>query len=127
MEVYDPCCGSGGLLIKCYLRFIEKSKSKKSPKPLRFYGQEILAPTFAMAKMNAFIHDMETQIALGDTMIRPAFTKPDGSIRKFDLVTANPMWNQDFSQDTYENDAYNRFGSGYPPSSAVSTKRVSKV
>lgn len=118
-EVYDPCCGSGGLLIKCYLRFREKYKGKKSAGPLRFHGQEILHSTFAMAKMNAFIHDMETQIALGDTMIRPAFTNADGSIRRFDIVTANPMWNQDFSQGTYENDAYNRFSFGYPPSNTA--------
>lgn len=118
-EVYDPCCGSGGLLIKCYLRFGEKYQEDPSVAPLRFYGQEILHSTFAMAKMNAFIHDMETQIALGDTMVRPAFTNPDGSIRRFDIVTANPMWNQDFSQDTYENDSYNRFNFGYPPSNTA--------
>ena len=118
-EVYDPCCGSGGLLIKCYLRFREKYKKKPASAPLKFYGQEILHSTFAMAKMNAFIHDMETQIALGDTMNRPAFTNADGSIRRFDIVTANPMWNQDFSQDTYENDSYNRFSFGYPPSNSA--------
>ena len=118
-EVYDPCCGSGGLLIKCYLRFREKYEKIPSAIPLKFYGQEILHSTFAMAKMNAFIHDMEAQIALGDTMNRPAFTNKDGSIRKFDIVTANPMWNQDFSQDTYENDPYNRFSFGYPPSNSA--------
>jgi len=85
---------------------------------LRFYGQETLHPTFAMAKMNMFIHDMETEIRLGDTMVRP-FTNIDGSLRKFDLVTANPMWNQNFSQDVYENDPFNRFKSGYPPSSSA--------
>jgi len=115
-EVYDPCCGSGGLLIKCYLRFREKYDEDPKVKPLRFFGQEILASTFAMAKMNAFIHDMEAQVALGDTMNRPAFLRSGGALRKFDVVTANPMWNQDFSQDTYENDAHERFAFGYPPS-----------
>lgn len=117
--IYDPCCGSGGLLIKCYLRFRAKYYADSSIAPLRFNGQEILHTTFAMAKMNAFIHDMETRIALGDTMHRPAFNNPDGSLKKFDIVTANPMWNQDFSQDTYENDPYNRFSFGYPPSSSA--------
>ena len=117
--IYDPCCGSGGLLIKCYLRFRAKYDDDPSIAPLKFNGQEILHTTFAMAKMNAFIHDMETQIALGDTMNRPAFTNPDGSLQKFDIVTANPMWNQDFSQATYENDSYNRFNFGYPPSSSA--------
>jgi len=69
--------------------------------------------------MNTFIHDMEADIALGDTMTRPAFTTPEGSLKKFDLVAANPMWNQNFSQSTYENDPYNRFIFGYPPSSSA--------
>lgn len=119
LEVYDPCCGSGGLLIKCFLRFKEKYRRDASRLPLKFYGQEILHSTFAMAKMNTFIHDMEAQIVLGDTMNRPAFTTSEGSLRKFDLVTANPMWNQDFSQDVFENDTYNRFIFGYPPSSSA--------
>ena len=118
-EVYDPCCGSGGLLIKCLLRLKEKHGDDASAAPLKFFGQEILHSTFAMAKMNAFIHDMEAQIALGDSMNRPAYTSQGGSLRKFDLVAANPMWNQDFPQATYENDAYGRFGLGYPPSSSA--------
>ena len=118
-EIYDPCCGSGGLLIKCYLRFREKYDEDPSIAPLRFYGQEILHATFAMAKMNAFIQDIEAEISLGDTMARPAFLNPDGSLGAFDIVTANPMWNQDFSQETYESDPYNRFNAGYPPSSSA--------
>jgi len=118
-EIYDPCCGSGGLLIKCYLRFRERYGEDSSISPLKFYGQEILHSTFAMAKMNLFIHDMETQMALGDTMNRPAFRNPDGSLWEFDIVTANPMWNQDFAQTTYENDPYSRFGFGYPPSNSA--------
>ncbi len=118
-KIYDPCCGSGGLLIKCYLRFRQKYGDDPSKEPLSFYGQEILHSTYAMAKMNAFIHDMEAEIALGDTMNRPVFTYSDGSLQKFDTVTANPMWNQDFSQSVYENDPYNRFQFGYPPSSSA--------
>jgi type I restriction enzyme M protein len=117
-EIDDPCVGSGGLLIKCHIRFREKYKDQNVP-PLSFYGQEILHTTFAMAKMNTFIHDMEAEIALGDTMIRPAFTNRDGSLRKFDLVTSNVMWNQDFAQDVYENDSYGRFDYGYPPSNSA--------
>jgi type I restriction enzyme M protein len=118
-EIYDPCCGSGGLLIKCYLRFVEKYDAKPSIEPLKFYGQEILPSTFAMAKMNAFIHNMEADIALGDTMNNPRFLTSAGSLRKFDMVTANPMWNQNFSQENYENDTYNRFVFGYPSSSSA--------
>jgi type I restriction enzyme M protein len=117
--IYDPCCGSGGLLIKCNLRFNEKYKNDAIVTPLKFYGQEILHGTLAMAKMNVFIHDMEATIALDDTMNRPAFKNPDGSLMKFDIVTANPMWNQDFIQSVYENDAFNRFRFGIPPSSSA--------
>ncbi len=118
-EVYDPCCGSGGLLIKAHLRFKEKYGEDRDKEHPKFYGQEILHSTYAMAKMNIFIHDMEAQIALGDTMNRPAFTTSEGPLKKFDLVTANPMWNQTFSQSVYENDPYNRFVFGYPPSNSA--------
>jgi len=118
-EIYDPCCGSAGLLIKCCLRFKDKYGEDPSINFPKFFGQEILHSTFAMARMNTFIHDMEADIKLGDTMNRPAFLNDDGSLRKFDIVTANPMWHQDFPQEAYENDPYNRFASGYPPSSSA--------
>jgi len=120
-EIYDPCLGSGGLLIKSYLYFKEKYKDNLNKvKPLKFYGQESAHETYAMAKMNAVIHNMEeTNIALGDTMINPAFKNADGSLKKFDIVVANPMWNQKFEQRVYENDPYNRFIFGYPPSSSA--------
>jgi type I restriction enzyme M protein len=86
---------------------------------LRVYGQEINPTTFAMARMNAFIHDIEAEIALGDTMRRPAFLNDDGSLRKFDLVAANPMWNQNFPYELYENDPFERFTHGIPPSSTA--------
>lgn len=118
-EIYDPCCGSGGLLIKCYLRFKEKYGNDRQIEPLKFYGQEINHITYAMAKMNMFIHNMEAEIAIGDTMNNPKFKNSDGSLKKFDIVTANPMWNQNFSQYVYENDPYDRFKFVYPPSSSA--------
>jgi len=125
MEVYDPCCGSGGLLIKCHLRLLETHGDRhngrlqlpKQVAPLRLFGQEINPATFAIARMNAFIHDMEADIRLGDTMRRPAFTDAEARLRQFDLVTANPMWNQDFPISTYEHDPYDRFRFGTPPAS----------
>jgi type I restriction enzyme M protein len=125
--VYDPCCGSGGLLIKCHLRLLEargkraKGRLRLPDKvaPLQLFGQEINPSTFAMSRMNAFVHDMEADIALGDTMHRPAFTEGNGRLRQFDIVTANPMWNQKFPAKTYENDPYDRFGRGVPPSSSA--------
>lgn len=119
-EVYDPCLGSGGLIIKTFLKFKEKFGESTKVKPLQFYGQEILHGTYAMAKMNVFINKMEANIALGDTMNKPAFLTKEGALRAFDVVVANVMWNQDtFTQATYENDAYNRFTNGYPPNSSA--------
>ena len=118
-EIYDPACGSSGLLIKCALRFREKHGADTQVAPLRFYGQEINHATFAMSRMNVFIHDMEAEIRLGDTMNRPAFLTDDGRLRQFDKVTANPMWNQDFPLSTYEQDTYGRFNLGIPPKSSA--------
>jgi len=97
-EIYDPACGSGGLLIKSHLVFQETHGKDPQIEPVQVFGQEINYATYAMAKMNAFLHDMEADIALGDTMSRPAFTKPDGSLRRFKKVTANPMWNLEVSR-----------------------------
>jgi type I restriction enzyme M protein len=128
--VYDPACGSGGLLIKAQLRLLEKVAQwlGKGPhdlkpgdvqRPLRLFGQEINHLTRAIAEMNAIIHDMEAEIALGDTMRNPRFLDEDGSLRTFDRVTANPMWNQKFGQEVYENDTFGRFTRGTPPSSSA--------
>jgi type I restriction enzyme M protein len=134
MSVYDPACGSGGLLIKAHLELVEKfgeptpspmlkgDEHKLLPStlaPLRVYGQEINPITFAMARMNAFIHDIEAEISLGDTMRSPRFLQADGSLPRFDLVTANPMWNQNFPTSLYENDPFERFSKGIPPGSSA--------
>lgn len=119
-EIYDPACGSGGLLIKSVLAYREAYGTDSQIAPVKIYGQEINFTTFAMAKMNAFIHDLEAEIRLGDTMARPAFTNPDGSLRVFDKVTANPMWNQKFPLSIYEEDPFDRFKfGGIPPASSA--------
>ena len=128
MTVYDPCCGSGGLLIKCHLRLLETKGKRANGRlrlpdnvaPLQLFGQEINSSTFAMSRMNAFIHDMEADIALGDTMHRPAFTEGDGRLRQFDIVTANPMWNQKFRrQRPTRTTPTNGSAVGVPPSSSA--------
>jgi len=127
--IYDPACGSGGLLIKSQLRLRDKVAQRLSKdvhdlkpgdlqRPLQLYGQEINHVTYAMAKMNAFVHDMEAEIALGDTMKNPRFTV-GGHLRAFDKVTANLMWNQKFGTEVYENDTFNRFPWGMPPASSA--------
>ncbi len=116
--IYDPACGSGGLLIRTYNAFINKHKSESISNPPKLFGQEINRLTFAMAKMNTIIHDIEAEIRIGDTMERPAYTNSDGSMIQFDKVTANPMWNQTFDLSLLKNDHYNRFPYGVPPKSS---------
>jgi type I restriction enzyme M protein len=107
MEVYDPCCGSGGLLIKCELVMEEKQKLKSKTKyaPLKLYGQEFIPATWAMSKMNMVIHDMEGEIEIGDTLKNPKFRKKN-KLQTFDRVVANPMWNQGRDSLPYINDDY---------------------
>jgi type I restriction enzyme M protein len=118
MEIYDPCCGSAGLLIKCRLVVDEKMKAnkKRDAVPLRLYGQENEAGTWAMANMNMIIHDMEGEIQIGDTFRNPKFR--DGRrLKTFDRVVANPMWNQaEFKEKDYDADELDRFpkGAGFP-------------
>ena len=123
MEVYDPCCGSGGLLIKCEIAMEEKMslRSRNKYAPLKLYGQEYIADTWAMANMNMIIHDMEGQIEIGDTFKNPKF-RHKGKLRTFDRVVANPMWNQDwFLESDYDNDELDRFppGAGFPGKSSA--------
>ena len=122
MEIYDPCCGSGGLLIKCNLALDGMMKSKKKPyAPLKLFGQEFTPETWAMANMNMIIHDMEGEIEIGDTFKNPKF-KTNGRLRTFDRVVANPMWNQDwFTENDYDNDEFGRFpkGAGFPGKSSA--------
>jgi type I restriction enzyme M protein len=118
--VYDPTCGSAGLLIKAGLLFAQRNPAQKSKAP-RLYGQEMNSVTFAMAKMNMFLHDYtDSFFAIGDTFTKPGFVAEGAGLKRFDYVVANPMWNQDNYDDTlYENDRWKRFESGAPPSSSA--------
>ena len=118
MTIYDPCCGSAGLLIKCELVLEEKMAlpRKKKYAPLQLFGQEYIGNTWAMANMNMIIHDMEGEIEIGDTFRNPKFRQAN-KLRTFDRVLTNPMWNQNwFTEQDYDNDELGRFpqGAGFP-------------
>ncbi len=122
MRIYDPCCGSAGLLVKCELALNERMKAegKKKFQPLTLYGQEYIPQTWAMANMNMIIHDMEGQIEIGDTFRNPKF-RENNRLMTFDQVVANPMWNQSmFEEKDYDADTFGRFhkDAGYPGSKA---------
>jgi type I restriction enzyme M protein len=122
MDIYDPCCGSAGLLIKCELVLQEKMnlRSRKTFAPAKLYGQENEPGTWAMANMNMIIHDMEGEIQIGDTFRKPKF-RQGNRLQTFDRVVANPMWNQtEFKEKDYDADELDRFpkGAGYPGNKA---------
>ncbi|MEQ1736877.1 MAG: N-6 DNA methylase, partial [Rhodoglobus sp.] len=100
-------CGSAGLLVK--LQLVARELDPTSKVPLKLTAQELQAESYAIAKMNATIHDMQIELARGDTMINPKFRTPDGKIKAHDVVVANPMWNQPFAPDIFANDPFDRF------------------
>ncbi len=118
-RVYDPCCGSGGLLIKCQLVARERESGRERPPKL--YGQELTGSSFAIARMNMVVHDMEGEVVRGNTMLNPKFL--DGPrLDRFDIVVTNPMWNQDnFAPDSYEKDPFDRFAprGGFAPGASA--------
>ncbi|MEX1154941.1 N-6 DNA methylase [Parvibaculum sp.] len=106
-ECHDYACGSAGLLVK--LQLVGKELDPTSKVPLKLYGQELTAESYAVAQMNAIIHDMNVEMARGDTMINPKFKTADSKIRTYDIVVANPMWNQPFNPDIFADDPFDRF------------------
>lgn len=106
-DCHDYACGSAGLLVK--LQLIARELDPTAKVPLKLTGQELQAESYAVAQMNGIIHDMEIEIARGDTMINPKFRTNDGKVRTHDIVVANPMWNQPFAPDVFANDPFDRF------------------
>ncbi|HAW49637.1 TPA: type I restriction-modification system subunit M [bacterium] len=115
-EIYDPACGSGGMLVESHYHL--KSKNR-DPRKLFLYGQEINVLTWAIAKMNVILHDMEAEIRQGDTFANPIFLEGEGRLKRFDVVLANPMWNQDGYKEAMESDRFNRFIYGIAPNSSA--------
>ncbi len=108
--VYDPTCGSGSLLIKA-------ATTAATPK-LAIYGQEIDNATWALAKMNMFLHDFpDADLWRGNTLSDPHFKNNAGELKTFDFAVANPP----FSQKNWTNgldpahDEFGRFEYGIPP------------
>ena len=87
-SVYDPACGSGGMLVATINQLRDAGMDHRT---LRLYGQEINLTTSSIARMNLFLHEIEDfDIKRGDTLRAPAFKDTTGSVREFDVVIANP-------------------------------------
>ena len=112
-QICDPACGSGSLLIKCGAMVRKNSGSKK----YALYGQEAIGSTWALAKMNMFLHGEDNhRIEWGDTIRNPLLLDKDGHLLQFDVVTANPPFSLDkWGYEDASSDPYGRFHRGVPP------------
>lgn len=112
-SIYDPTCGSGGMLVKC-LDFL---RQKGHPwQGVKVFGQEINALTASIARMNLYLNGVEDfSIVREDTLAHPAFV--DGShLRKFDIVLANPPYSiKTWNREAFMNDKWGRNFLGTPP------------
>ena len=113
-SVYDPACGSGGLLIEAANEVIESGGSVAQ---MRFYGQEVNLTTAAIARMNLYLHDIEdARVLRGDTLTDPKFLDDKGRLTKFDVVIANPPFSlKNWGRDTWVSDPWGRAIGGVPP------------
>lgn len=113
-SVYDPTCGTGGMLISTAAEVKRQSKEWRN---LKLYGQELNYGTSAIARMNLFLHGIaDGHIAHGDTLARPAFLDNKGGLRTFDVVLANPPYSiKAWNRDTFAKDPYGRNMWGVPP------------
>ena len=113
-SVYDPACGSGGMLVEAANEVIESGGSLAR---MRFFGQEVNLTTAAIARMNLFLHDIEdSKILRGDTLRDPKFRDDKGRLQKFKVVIANPPFSlTGWGAETWTSDPWGRSGCGVPP------------
>ena len=112
-SIYDPTCGSAGMLISCIAYLKAQGKEWRN---VKVYGQEINQLTSAIGRMNLFLHGVQDfQIVNDDTLKSPAFIK-GGELQKFDLVLANPPYSiKQWDRAAFESDKYGRNFLGTPP------------
>jgi len=112
-SIYDPTCGTGGMLLVAALQLKEQGKEYRS---LKLYGQDINLITSSIARMNLFLHGIDDfEIVRGDTLAQPAFLKND-KLRQFDVVLANPPYSiKKWNRDAFAADPYGRNKYGVPP------------
>jgi type I restriction enzyme M protein len=112
-SVYDPTCGSGGLLLNCALHLKDEGKEYRT---LKLYGQEINLLTSAIARMNMFLHGIEEfSVVRGNTLTNPAFLEND-ELKTFNVILANPPYSiKAWDRKAFGSDPYGRNLWGTPP------------
>ncbi len=112
-SIYDPACGTGGMLLECVHHLKENNEDYRT---LKLYGQEKNLTSSSISRMNMFLHGIEDfQIERGDTLRNPAFFEAD-NLKTFDCVIANPPFSlKDWGAENWANDAYGRNIAGVPP------------
>ncbi|MED5238158.1 MAG: type I restriction-modification system subunit M [Pseudomonadota bacterium] len=113
-EICDPACGSGSLLLKCANQV---KNAHNGSKRFALYGQEAIGSTWALAKMNMFLHGVDNhKIEWGDTLRNPKLLDEKGNLKLFDVVAANPPFSLDkWGHEGAGDDPYGRFRRGVPP------------
>jgi type I restriction enzyme M protein len=113
-SIYDPTCGSAGMLISTIAHLKEKGREWRN---VKLYGQELNHLTSAIGRMNLFLHGVEDfQIVQGDTLTTPAFLDASGKLMRFDIVLANPPYSiKQWNRDAFSSDPYGRNFLGTPP------------
>ena len=112
--IYDPACGSGGMLVEAVNEVIAHGGSVQQ---IKLYGQEVSLTTSAIARMNLFLRDIEdASIVRGDTLASPRHLDPSGHLEQFDVVLANPPFSlKKWGAKEWEQDPYGRNHFGVPP------------
>ncbi|WP_231890788.1 type I restriction-modification system subunit M [Methylomonas koyamae] len=113
-EICDPACGSGSLLMKCGRKIRDNFNGSKK---YALFGQEAIGSTWALAKMNMFLHSEDNhRIEWGDTLRNPKLLNPDETLKHFDIVTANPPFSlEKWGYEEAQHDRFSRFRRGLPP------------
>ncbi|MGP8288786.1 type I restriction-modification system subunit M [Vreelandella zhanjiangensis] len=113
-EICDPACGSASLLLKCANQIHKGAGGSKS---FALFGQEAIGSTWALAKMNMFLHGIDNhKLEWGDTIRNPKLLDENGGLKHFDIVVANPPFSlEKWGVEGAESDPYARFRRGLPP------------
>ena len=112
-SIYDPTCGSGGMLLSAIAHLRRHGQEWRN---VRLYGQERNLMTSSIARMNCFLHGMEDfRIERGDTLDEPKLVQGDRLMR-FDVVLANPPYSiKQWDRDAFASDPWGRNLYGTPP------------